>query len=449
MISFPSDYPSLDVEHEWQNLQQALAPLIARGVVALDRLEGASLLALQHRLRKIDYHIFHFIGHGGFDERAQDGVLLMQDDQGRGRPVPGQYLGALLHDEEHLRLVVLNACEGGRTGSADPFAGSAQSLVQQGLPAVIAMQFEVTDGAAITFAREFYAAVADGLAVDEALSEARKGIFATGNDIEWGTPVLYLRVPDGRLFDIAAPAEKGDGTPAQKQELNDSQVSFQVDQLYFQALNAFFTEDFKQAIELFTQVTTLRPNYLDAQQKLAEARRKQELPALRQQAESAQQAGKWTSAVSALEKIAELDPEDDTIQGKLAQARLQAQLASLYANVRQLCQSKKWAAALRAFEQIDAPASRLPRYRQPAGDRAAGAGSRGEKPAGRGALHRSVGIIEQPAVGCQRRKAAPGAGDLACIPRQHPPAGKEREKPGCPGAAQSSRRDRGAAQSGG
>ncbi len=202
MISGPNDYPSLDVEREWAKLQESLSDLEQRGVVALERLPETTLAALQRRLRRGEYHIFHFIGHGGFDEQAQDGVLLLEDETKRGRPVSGQYLGTLLHDEHTLRLAILNACEGARTSRTDPFAGAAQSLVQQGIPAVIAMQFEITDAAAITLAHEFYSALADGYPVDAALTEARKAIFANGNDVEWGTPVLYMRSPDGRIFDV-------------------------------------------------------------------------------------------------------------------------------------------------------------------------------------------------------------------------------------------------------
>jgi hypothetical protein len=67
----------------------------------------------------------------------------------------------------------------------------------------MAMQFEISDQAAISLAHEFYGAVADGYPVDAALAEARKAVFAAGNVVEWGTPVLYLRAPDGRIFDVA------------------------------------------------------------------------------------------------------------------------------------------------------------------------------------------------------------------------------------------------------
>jgi|GEM_PF-2579740 hypothetical protein len=203
MIASPSDYPALDVEQEWTRLKDALGDLERRGLIVLERLEEATLAALQRRLRQTEYHVFHFIGHGGFDQQAQDGVLVMEDETGRGRQVSGSYLGTLLHDERTLRLAVLNACEGARASRTDPLAGTAQSLVQQGVPAVIAMQFEITDQAAITIAHEFYSALADDYPVDAALAEARKAIFAQGNDVEWGTPVLYLRSPDGRIFDMA------------------------------------------------------------------------------------------------------------------------------------------------------------------------------------------------------------------------------------------------------
>ena len=157
---------------------------------------------LRRVLREGEYHIFHFVGHGGFDEGNQDGVLVLEGDNRRSREVSSTDLGTVLHDHRPLRLAVLNACEGARGSRLDPFAGTAQSLVQQGIPAVIAMQFEVSDEAAICFTREFYSSIAGGYPVDAALAEARKAILADVNEIEWATPVLHMRAPDGRVFDV-------------------------------------------------------------------------------------------------------------------------------------------------------------------------------------------------------------------------------------------------------
>ena len=117
--------------------------------------------ALRARLRREQFHIFHFVGHGRYRVDWGDGVLIMEDRSGRPHEVTGEELGGLLGEYHPTRLAVLNACEGARAG-ADLFAGVAQGLIQQGLPAVVAMQFEITDDAAIIFAREFYGAVADG-----------------------------------------------------------------------------------------------------------------------------------------------------------------------------------------------------------------------------------------------------------------------------------------------
>ncbi|MEO1085994.1 MAG: CHAT domain-containing protein, partial [Acidobacteriota bacterium] len=86
----------------------------------------------------------------------------------------------------------------------EPFAGVASALVLGGLPAVLAMQIPISDQAAIAFSRDFYAELAAGTTLDEALVEGRQAIENTdSNSVEWGTPVLFLRVKDGNVFDRA------------------------------------------------------------------------------------------------------------------------------------------------------------------------------------------------------------------------------------------------------
>lgn len=210
LISSPKGYPPLNVEREWQKLSAAVRDLQDRGLVILDRLEQATLPALRRRLRTNEYHMFHFVGHGDFDPQAQDGALILEDEEGIGCRVSSQNLSILFRDTRHsLRLAILNACEGARGSHDDPFAGTAQRLVQQGIPAVIAMQFEVADETAIAFAQEFYAAIADRYPVDAALTEARKAISTEAQGAEWGTPVLYMRAPDGHIFDVEHIPEAG------------------------------------------------------------------------------------------------------------------------------------------------------------------------------------------------------------------------------------------------
>ena len=213
VVSAPSDAEPIDVASEKAKLGQALAPLVQSGAVAIDWLETPTLRALQRQLRQADYHVLHYIGHGGYDHDADDGVVLFEDDQGRSRRISGVQLGTILQDEVSLRLAVLNACEGGRSSVEDPFSGVATSLIEREIPAVIGMQFEITDRSAIVFASEFYAALADGYPVDSAMAEARKAIYADENDVEWATPVLFMRVQDGLLFEVPAHAPAREQKP--------------------------------------------------------------------------------------------------------------------------------------------------------------------------------------------------------------------------------------------
>lgn len=206
VVSKPVDVPELDVEREWTNLGRAMQRVIGEGLVELQRLPSATMQDLGQHLRTGDYHVLHFIGHGGFDESGNQGVLVFEDASGRSRLVSGDELGAHLHDHRSLGLVLLNSCEGARGGGADPFSGMAQTLVQQGVGAVVAMQFEISDDAAIAFSQTFYESLAVGRPVDAAVAEGRKSVLSLPNPLEWATPVLYLRADDGRIFDVSLKA---------------------------------------------------------------------------------------------------------------------------------------------------------------------------------------------------------------------------------------------------
>jgi hypothetical protein len=204
VVSSPTDHTRLDVERECEKMETAVAGLKAEGRLGVDRIDVATLGALQRALAKQTYHIIHFIGHGCADG-AHEGHLIFEDNDERGYAVDGSTLGTLLHNHPSMRIALLNACEGARTLGADAFAGVAQRLVQQGIPCVVAMQFEISDGAAIQFSSAFYAAVASGQPVDLAVAQGRLAIYSEVSDLEWATPVLYLRSPDARIFAPSAP----------------------------------------------------------------------------------------------------------------------------------------------------------------------------------------------------------------------------------------------------
>jgi hypothetical protein len=210
MISNPTNVDALDVEAEWAHLKQALSDLESSRQVVLTRLKKATLSELLDHLQdpnSSDYHVFHFIGHGAFDQATQAGVLLLEGQDGQAREVSAEKLAAHLQNLPSLRLAILNACDGARTSSRDPFAGVAQTLAGLSVPAVVAMQFAISDEVAIVFARTFYRALSFGYPVDTALSQARLAIFGlAGVELEFGIPVLYMRSSDGKIFDVSGQA---------------------------------------------------------------------------------------------------------------------------------------------------------------------------------------------------------------------------------------------------
>jgi hypothetical protein len=204
MVASPRDLEPLDVEHEKGLMDEAIEDLQADGLVKLTWLEGDTRRDLQRAMRRRGpWHIFHFVGHGDFDLAAEEGLIAFAEEgTGRRHLLRSRDLARLLDGHRSLRLAFLNSCEGARGSEGDPFSGTAATLVRRGIPAVVAMQYQITDQAAIEFSSAFYESLADGLPVDAAVTEARVAV-SMDSMLEWGTPVLYMRSPDGLLFDIA------------------------------------------------------------------------------------------------------------------------------------------------------------------------------------------------------------------------------------------------------
>jgi ABC-type branched-subunit amino acid transport system substrate-binding protein len=213
VVSSPAGLAKLDVAREKTRIEESIKDI--GHLIELHWLERPTADALQQALWRDKWHIFHFAGHGGFDPAVDEGVIALEDDQGNSAPMTARKLGMLLGGHQPLRLAVLNACEGARGSEHDLFSSTAATLVRRKTPAVVAMQFEISDRAAIQFGRVFYRAIADGLPVDSAVTEARKNVSLTvANSLEWGTPVLFMRSRDGVLFRVRKPKPKPEPAPA-------------------------------------------------------------------------------------------------------------------------------------------------------------------------------------------------------------------------------------------
>lgn len=167
--------------------------------VEIDFVEDGQISTLHRRLHDTPFHVLHFMGHGAIDEGDGEGFLLFETAAGESHPVPGAVLADALKGASSLRMVLLNACDTAalpRREGLDPFTGVATALVLAGVPAVIAMQFPISDSAALAFSSALYERLAQDAPLEAAVTFGRNAVTQSApTSLEWATPVLFLRTP--------------------------------------------------------------------------------------------------------------------------------------------------------------------------------------------------------------------------------------------------------------
>jgi tetratricopeptide (TPR) repeat protein len=234
MISDPAtdEWPKLDVVKERNRIDKGIDRLQRDGKVNFQWVSGGTGKDLMDKLLEGDWHIFHFIGHGGVDLQSQPdpegnsfdqgGFIIMVDEEGKpAKRFASDLALMLLGARKSLRLVVLNCCESARINVGEKFGNPAIGLMRSGwLPAVVAMQFPITDGAAVEMSGGFYRALANNSPVDDAITSARRFIREQSKE-EFGIPVLYMRSPDGNIFDVDNPVPAPAGAAAAASQTNE------------------------------------------------------------------------------------------------------------------------------------------------------------------------------------------------------------------------------------
>jgi tetratricopeptide (TPR) repeat protein len=368
MVASPNDLPLLDVAREKRRVEEAVGELQAKGLVTLTWLKGQTWRDLQGAMRRGPWHVFHFVGHGGAGY-----VALVDEGSGKTRRLKAMHLGRLLADHRKLRLALLNVCEGARGNEWDIFSSTAALLVRRGIPAVLAMQHAITDRAAIEFASSFYEALADGMPVDASVGEARKAIsFSVNNTLEWGTPVLYMRSPDGVLFRIQEEAEgdgaaKSGGSKTQREpttEQRSDQKAERLQELYVRGDELLRQESWGDAVAVFTELINIDPGYRDAWEKLDEARKKSEKYEDRRRklqyyellyiaGKGHLRKGEWQAAVNRFANIVDSGEVYKDTEALLEKAEKQLKLETLHAEAVRAIEGEKWEEAIEALGAID------------------------------------------------------------------------------------------------
>jgi hypothetical protein len=184
--SSPRELGVLGVDQEIRLIERSLESAIGDGSARMQVVRDATLISTMDEIRAFRPHIFHFVGHAGYS--GDQGVIIFTGEDGRPDLVPAAEMGLLLQ-ERGIMLAVLNGCETGWPNLTDMTRGVSQTLVRQGVPAVIGTVRTVTDDSALLFAAEFYRALADGFVAEPALVEARKALALRGRD--WSAYIMY------------------------------------------------------------------------------------------------------------------------------------------------------------------------------------------------------------------------------------------------------------------
>jgi CHAT domain-containing protein len=243
LVSSPldlADHERLAVEWEQERLLQVLDLPLSQGQVEIEFEDEATLPNLEAALDEGHYHILHYTGHGAYNPRT-GGSLVLENDQGNTQHVGWKELRFVLEKglARGLRLVFLSGCQtakcsatptpsqadSGLTGKPTPtpsqegkssetpllggdgggsldghaFSDLARPLIHAGFPAVIAMQYGISDAAGRLLAETFYRSIVRGEPVDAALSDARRQVLLHQNLVvqgDFATPVLFSANPD-------------------------------------------------------------------------------------------------------------------------------------------------------------------------------------------------------------------------------------------------------------
>lgn len=208
----------LKLEQEAEALARVLQTSGSTGVggavkppCQVDTLVQPTPTELIGQLENQTYNIFFYAGHGM--PAPDGGLLFLRPDQ----TLNGTELAQVL-TRCQVRLAVFNACWGAQpdhqteaaiassglkpTG-AIPRSSLAEVLIHHGVPAVLGMRDSITDEEALSFVQALAKALAERMAIDQAVAVARQHLLTIYrfNQQAWTLPVLYMHPEfDGELL---------------------------------------------------------------------------------------------------------------------------------------------------------------------------------------------------------------------------------------------------------
>lgn len=153
-------------------------------------------IELRQALATGEYDVLHFVGHGSYGGADADRSSFKLEDGTRF--TPRDLAGPPANCGRPHPLVVLNACEVGRSGTTlGGLSGWPQAFVRVGAAAFIGPRWKTADASAAEFSGLIYEALLKGETLGEAVRNARLAIRAA-DDPTWLAYTVYGH-PDARV----------------------------------------------------------------------------------------------------------------------------------------------------------------------------------------------------------------------------------------------------------
>lgn len=209
-VANPSDLAeyklaAVDVAGEIARAREALAKLSTPlEVVPAQDGQHATLNTLMERLRD-GCDIVYFAAHGTLANGEP--FLWLENDEGKADKISAAQLAVRMRElAQQPRLIVLASCQSAGKGNGQTLQAFGPRLAQAGVPAVLAMQGNISMDSVKKFMPIFFEELLRDGQIDRALAVAR-GSIRDAHDF-W-MPVLFMRLQNGKIWYV--PGQGGDG----------------------------------------------------------------------------------------------------------------------------------------------------------------------------------------------------------------------------------------------
>lgn len=210
--SNPSDLPAyklapVDVAGELARAREALGTI---PVTEVGSAEPCTLNALIDKLRS-GCDILYLAAHGTLAESGPR--VWLQKEDGSAAITSAEEIVTRIHELQNPpRLVLLASCQSAGDGKPNKETGRALNafgpgLAQAGIPAVVAMQGNISMDSVKKFLPVFFSELQKDGQIDRALAVAR-GAIREAHDF-W-MPVLFMRLRSGKIWYVPGVGEEGD-----------------------------------------------------------------------------------------------------------------------------------------------------------------------------------------------------------------------------------------------